>query len=138
LLGLQVRSVEARTPGEVGSALAAIAAEPPDAVINTGENIFLARQAQVLDFLATNRLPAIHQWRIDAAAGGLMAYGVDAGGVYRRGGNLVGKILDGARPADLPVERPTSFDLAVNLKTAQALGLTIPPSILQQATEVIQ
>jgi putative ABC transport system substrate-binding protein len=67
-----------------------------------------------------------------------MAYGVDAGGVYRRGGNLVGKILDGAKPADLPVERPTRFDFVVNLKTAEALGLTIPPSVLQQATALIQ
>ena len=138
MLGVRVRSVEARDPDEVGSALAAIGAERPDAVIATGEVIFIQRRVQILEFLAKHRLPAIHQYHQDVAQGALMAYGANAGEVYRRGAYYVDRILKGARPADLPVERPTTFDLAVNLKTAQAMGLRIPQSILTQATDVIQ
>lgn len=137
-LGVRVRSVEVCTPDEIESALAAVAAELPDAVINTGEVIFVARGAQLLDFLAKHRVPSIHPWGDDAAEGGLLAYGVDIGSVYRCGGNLTGKILGGPRPADIPIEQPTKFNLVINLMTAQMLGLTIPQSVLLQATEVIQ
>jgi putative ABC transport system substrate-binding protein len=138
LLGLQVRSVEARSSDEVASALAAIGAERPDAVINTGEVIFGQRRAQVLEFLANNRLPAIHQFTGDVLQGGLMSYGVNTADAWRRAAHYVDKILKGAKPADLPVEQPTKFDFVINLNTAQALGLTIPPSVVAQATEVVQ
>jgi putative tryptophan/tyrosine transport system substrate-binding protein len=92
----------------------------------------------VVEFAAKNRLPAIYVWRQSVDAGGLMSYGPSFYELNRRAATYVDKILKGAKPADLPVEQPTRYELVVNLKTAKALGLTVPPSILARADEVIE
>ncbi len=97
-----------------------------------------ADRALIVDFATRSRLPSIFAWRAAVELGGLMSYGVNLADNYRRAATYVGKILKGAKPADLPVEQPTRFELVINLKTAKALGLTIPPSLLLQATEVIE
>ena len=99
---------------------------------------FFGHRSQLAELTVRHRLPAMFHLREYAEAGGLMAYGPDAADMYRRAATYVDKILKGAMPADLPVEQPVKFDLVINLKTAQALGLTIPPSILFQADEVIK
>ncbi len=98
----------------------------------------VANQARIIEFAAKRRLPTIYAWNPFVSAGGLMSYGVDFEHLYRRAATYVDKILKGAKPGDLPIERPTKFDLAINLKTAKALGLTIPPAVLLQATKVIK
>lgn len=100
--------------------------------------ILSSRRAEILEFAARSRLPTMWGAPAHVEAGGLMAYGVNYRDSFRRAATYVSKILKGARPADLPIEQPMKFDFVINLKTAQALGLTIPPSILLQATEVIQ
>ena len=100
--------------------------------------VYFGGKARIIDFAARNRLPAIYAQREIAEDGGLMVYGPSLRDLFRRAATFVDKILKGTKPADLPVERPTTFDFFVNLKAAQALGLTVPPSVLQQATEVVQ
>jgi putative ABC transport system substrate-binding protein len=95
-------------------------------------------QRQVIDLAAQNRVPAMYPWKACVEAGGLMAYGVNQASIWRRVGSYVDRIFKGAKPGDLPVEQPTKFDLLINLKTAKALGLTIPQSLLMRADEVIQ
>jgi putative ABC transport system substrate-binding protein len=109
-----------------------------DALMVMASPLFFSHRAQLVEFATKNRLPAMFFAREFVEAGGLMAYGPSLHEQFRRAATYVDKILKGAQPADLPVEQPTKFELIVNLKTAQALGLTIPPTLLFQADEVIR
>jgi putative ABC transport system substrate-binding protein len=102
------------------------------------DRFLLTYRASIVRFVITNRLPGMFPFRDFVDEGGLMAYGPDYTDLYRRAAIYVDKVLKGAKPADLPVEQPTKFELVINLKTAKALGLTIPPSLLQRADELIQ
>jgi putative ABC transport system substrate-binding protein len=119
-------------------ALAAVGASGAQGIIMTAEPFFLANRGKIAQFAASKRLATVHFSKLFAEAGGLMSYGGSLEDSYRRAATYVDKILKGAKPADLPVEQPTKFELVINLKTAKALGLTIPPSLLQRADRVIE
>jgi len=107
-------------------------------VVVPPDGLFVSERRRIVALAAAARLPALYPYREQVDAGGLMSYGVNLRESWRRAATFVDKILKGAKPADLPVEQPREFDFVINLKTAQALGLTIPPHVLLQATEVIQ
>jgi putative tryptophan/tyrosine transport system substrate-binding protein len=125
-------------PNDLERAFATLADQPADALYILTNPQFRAYRSQMVELVAKSRLPAIYATRDYVDAGGLMAYSADVLEQQRRAGNLVGKILHGAKPADLPVEQPTKFKLVLNLKTAKALGITMPPSLLLLADEVIR
>jgi putative ABC transport system substrate-binding protein len=137
-LGVQLQLLEARGPEGFDGAFAAMAKERVGALLVVQDPAFIPHRARLVDLAAKNRLPSIFTQREDAEAGGLMSYGPSLSDLYRRAGTYVDKILKGAKPGDLPVEQPTKFELVINLKTAKALGLTIPPSLLQRADQVIE
>jgi putative ABC transport system substrate-binding protein len=137
-LKMQLQLLEARAPGDFAGAFSAMTKERAGGVIIFSSSMFNAERTRIAELAAKSRVPAISSLREFAEAGGLMAYGVNLGESFRRAATYVDKILKGAKPADLPVEQPTKFELVINLKTAKALGLTIPPSLLQRADEVIQ
>jgi ABC-type uncharacterized transport system substrate-binding protein len=122
----------------LNSPFAAMTSAPAGALLVLGDSMFLQHRRRLAELAATSRLPTMHNVRLFVEAGGLMAYGPSPLDILRRAATYVDKILKGAKPADLPVEQPMKFDLVINLKTAQALGLTIPASVLFQATEVIR
>ena len=109
-----------------------------DALIVVEDYVTVADRARIVDFAMTSRLPVIYGLREFVDTGGLMSYGTDRRDLFRRSAGYVHKILKGARPADLPIEPPTRFELAINLKTAKALGLTIPTSLLRRADHIVQ
>jgi putative ABC transport system substrate-binding protein len=123
---------------QLTSTLAAVARDRPDALIPGSSGISIARRKEIAEFALQQRLPTIFHLREGAEVGGLMAYGVNLTAGFRRAADYVARILGGAKPADLPVEQPTRLDLVINLKTAKALGLTIPQSLLLRADDVIQ
>jgi putative ABC transport system substrate-binding protein len=137
-LGLTLRRVDVRSPDEFEGAFARMASEGVDAVLVMAGPLTNTHVKQLVQLTARTRLPATYGGRWFVEAGGLMSYGVDFPDQYRRAATYVDKILKGATPADLPVEQPTTFKLVLNLKTAQALDLTIPPTLLFQADEVIR
>jgi putative ABC transport system substrate-binding protein len=137
-LGINLLSVEASTSDEIDAAFATMARERAEALIVTGDPIFFLERARIVELAASHKLPSICQWSAFAAIGGLMSYGPDQNDLFRRAAMFVDKILKGAKPADLPIEQPTKFQLVINLKTARALGLTIPPLILGGADEVLE
>jgi putative ABC transport system substrate-binding protein len=137
-LGLQLQILEARGPGEFDGAFAAMARERAGALFVVQDPAFIPQRARLVDLAAKNRLPSMFTQREDTEAGGLMSYGPRLSDLWRRAATYVDKILKGAKPADLPVEQPTKFELVINLKTAKALGLKIPQSVLIRADEVIQ
>ncbi len=137
-LGVKLHIVQAGSPAEIDAAFAAMRSQRAGGVLVLRDALFLAQRTQIAALAAKSRLPAMYGLREEAEAGGLMAYGASVPVMYRRAATYVDKILKGAKPADLPVEQPTKFELVINLKTAKALGLTIPPSLLQRADELIQ
>jgi len=137
-LGLQLLPVGARGPTELDGAFATMARERVGAVFVVTDPAYISHRARIVELANKHRLPSVFTQKADAEAGGLMSYGPSFTAIYRRGAYYVDKILRGAKPGDLPVEQPTKFELVINLKTAKALGLTIPPSLLQRADEVIQ
>jgi putative tryptophan/tyrosine transport system substrate-binding protein len=137
-LGLRLQPLEVRGPRDLDRAFAAMTTERAEAVIVLVDAMLLDHRTRIADLAATYRLPAVYGLSDHAAAGGLVAYGASVLDRYRRAATYVDKILKGAKPADLPVEQPTTFELVINLKTAKDLGLTIPPTLLFQADEVIR
>jgi putative ABC transport system substrate-binding protein len=137
-LGVRLQLLEARGPAEFDGAFAAMAAERVEALLVVSDVIFNNHRARLADLAARSRLPAAYGVRESVEAGGLMSYGTSFLDLHRRSAAYVDKILKGVRPADLPVEQPTKFELVINLKTARALGLTIPQSLLRQADQVIE
>jgi ABC-type uncharacterized transport system substrate-binding protein len=135
---LQLQPVVARTAPELEGAFAAMARARAQAVLVLGTAIFLAERQRVAELAIKHRLPTMSNLKDIVEAGGLMSYGPDFDDLYRRGAIYVDKILKGANPADLPVEQPTKFELVINLKTAKALGLTIPPALLLRADQTIE
>jgi putative ABC transport system substrate-binding protein len=138
-LGLDLHGpVQVREPGELAAAFAAIVGQRAEAIfIATGGPLYQHR-ARVAELAIRHRLATVAAFKEFPQAGGLMSYGPDLPDIYRQGARYVDRILKGARPADLPVEQPTKFDLVVNLRTAKALGLAIPPLVLAQATELVE
>jgi putative ABC transport system substrate-binding protein len=137
-LGVRLQVLEARDLRGIDSAFGTIATERPAAVIVLGDAVLILHRTRIVDHALQRRLPTVFGLREFAEAGGLLAYGPSISDGARRAAIYVDKILKGARPADLPIEQPTTFELLVNLKTAKALGITIPPSLLARADRVIE
>ena len=137
-LGVRLQFVEARGPAEFEGAFAAMTKARAGALTVLGSPMLLIERRRLVDLAAKHRLPAVYPSRESVDAGGLMSYGANAADLYRRAATYVDKILKGAKPGDLPVEQPTKFELVINLKTAKALGLTIPASLLHRADQVLE
>jgi putative ABC transport system substrate-binding protein len=137
-LGRQVFVAKASNDAELDAAFAALLHEQVGALLVASDPYFDTRRSRIIAFVAQNRLPAIYQFRAYAVEGGLISYGPSITDAYRQVGLYVARVLKGERPADLPILRPTKFDFVVNLKTAKSLGLTIPPTLVAQADEVIE
>jgi putative ABC transport system substrate-binding protein len=137
-LGVRLQVVEARGPEDLGRAFSEMTRARAGALTVLPYQLFVNERRRLVDLAAKNRLPAVYPLREFVDAGGLMAYGWNIADLYRRAATYVDRILKGTKPADLPVEQPTKFELVINLKTAKALGLTIPPSLLGRADEVLR
>ncbi len=136
--GVQLQLLEAREPNQFDGAFAAMAKERVDALLVLPDGMFLLHRARLTDLAKKNRVPSMHGVREYVDAGGLMSYGPSTVTAWRRAAFFVDKIIKGAKPADLPVEQPTKFELVINLKTAKTLGLDMPASLLARADEVIE
>jgi ABC-type uncharacterized transport system substrate-binding protein len=137
-LGVQIQMVEAARVDDLDAAFSAMAKEQAEGLIVLVNPMFVGQRQQIAERAAKQRLPAIYEWTFFVQSGGLVSYGADVLDVYRRAAGLVDKILKGAKPGDLPVERPTRVDTGVNLKAAKALGVVIPESIVKEAVLVIE
>ena len=138
VLGVSILSVEVREPNDFPGAFSAITRASPDALITLSDPLTSSKGTVIVDFAARSRLPMMSEVKSFADAGGLMTYGPSTVDMVRRAATYVDKILKGAKPADLPVEQPTKFELIINLRTAKTLGLTIPRSLLLRADQVIE
>ena len=137
-LGVRLQFVEARGPADFDRAFSDMTRARADALTVLGSAMFANERRRVVDLAAKNRLPGVYGFREYVDAGGLMAYGPNVADLFQRAATYADKILKGAKPGDLPVEQPTKFELVLNLKTAKALGLTIPQSVLVRADQVIE
>jgi putative ABC transport system substrate-binding protein len=137
-LGVQLQVVEAQGPEDFDRAFSDMSEAHADALVVLGTPVFQVARQRLVDLAAKSRLPTVFSYRAFVDAGGLMSYGPSFPDMFRRAATYVDKILNGAKPADLPVEQPTKFELVINLKTAKALGLTVPQSLLARADEVIE
>ena len=137
-LGVQLQVLEVRRLDDLAGAFAAMTRRGAEAVLLPGDSLFYFYRQQIADLAIKSRLPAMFAPKEFAEDGGLIAYGANLAYMYHRAATYVDKILNGAKPADLPIEQPTKYDLVINLKTAKALGLTVPQSLLLRADEVIQ
>ena len=137
-IGLQIQILNATTIGEIDAAFATLARERPDALFVAGDAFFVSRRVQFATLTARDRIPAAYAVRELVAAGGLMSYGTDIADMFRQVGVYTGSILKGAKPADLPVLQSTKFEFVINLQTARALGIEVPPGVLSIADEVIE
>lgn len=137
-LGVTLQSREVRGPDDFEGAFAMMTRERPDALMTLDDPLFFRYRTSIVDFAAKKRLPAMHTFRESVEAGGLIAYSVNLSELFRRAAEYVDKILKGAKPGDLPIEQPTKFELVINAKTAKALSLTIPSSLLLRADHLIE
>jgi ABC-type uncharacterized transport system substrate-binding protein len=137
-IGVHIQIVEAAKVEDFDAAFSAMAKERSEGLIVLVNPMFNVQRQHIIERAAKYRLPAIYEWKPFVQSGGLISYGADVPDIYRRAAGFVDKIVKGAKPADLPVEGPKLFDMAVNLKAAKALGLTIPESIVKQAVQVIE
>ena len=137
-LGVQIQVVEAKEVSDFDGAFAAMVQERAEALIVMINPMYNVQRRHIIERADKHRLPAIYEWKEFVQSGGLLSYGADVQDIYRRSAGFVDKILKGAKPSDLPVEGPTRFDIAVNLKTAKALGLTIPQSILSRSVATLE
>jgi putative ABC transport system substrate-binding protein len=137
-LGLTLHLAEVRAPSEFEGAFARMAAARVGAFIVQQDDLFVGNRALVIDSAAKRRLPGMYVFSLYPRSGGFMSYGAHAEDLYRRAAEYLDRILKGAKPSDLPVERPTKFELVINMKTAKALGLTIPQTVILQADQVIE
>ena len=138
VIGVEIQSIDVGTPDAYRAAFAAATASRADALYAFGNPVNFKNRQLIVDFALKNRLSSIYEERLFVESGGLMSYAPSFADLFRRAAIYVDKILKGAKPADLPIEQPTKFELVINLKTAKALGLTIPPSLLQRADQVIE
>ncbi len=137
-LGLETITLNARNAREMDAAFEELLRAKADAFITATDPVLLDRREQIVSFAQRHKLPAMYFVRQFAAVGGLMSYGPSISWMYRQAGEYVGQILKGSNPAEMPVLQPTQFELVINLKTAQALGLTVPATLLATADEVIE
>jgi putative ABC transport system substrate-binding protein len=137
-MGISVQPLGVNEPNDFEQAFAAMDREKPDAILMVTDSLTILNRKRVFEYAAARRLPAIYEFAFLVRDGGLMSYGPDQGESFARVAALVDRILKGARPADLPFEQPTQFTLAINMKTAKALGLEVPTALLATADEVIE
>jgi putative tryptophan/tyrosine transport system substrate-binding protein len=137
-VGVEIHVVSASTEAEIDKAFASLSELRADALVVAPDAFFIGRNDRIVALAANHATPTIYPFREFAVAGGLMSYGANLPDLFRQAGIYAGRILKGSRPADLPVTQPTTFELLINLKTAKALGITVPPSLLARADEVIE